>query len=212
MKLILVKHSSPEIDPDAPANRWKLSSEGRLLCASLADRLAGHAVDSVISSTEPKAVETGELIAQTLRRPFQRVEGLHEHDRNDVEYFHDSVDFDNAVHSLFDNPNELVFGRETADEARQRFSGALDSFLRAYEGHSLAVVAHGTVISLFAAGKTGTDPYALWKRLNTPSYVVLTLPELQLIEVVDSVGEVPSRVLKNSFHNPFGTLSSKEKG
>ena len=193
MKLILVKHSSPEIDPDLPANRWKLSSEGRLLCASLADRLAGHAVDSVISSTEPKAVETGELIAHTLRRPFHRIEGLHEHDRSDVGYFHDSEDFDNAVHSLFDNPSELVFGRETADEAHQRFSEALESFLRGYEGRNLAVVAHGTVISLFAARNAGADPYALRKRLSTPSYVVITLPELQLIEVMDCVGEIPKR-------------------
>ncbi|MCH7625614.1 MAG: histidine phosphatase family protein [Chloroflexi bacterium] len=92
---------------------------------------------------------------------------MHEHDRNDVEYFHDSVDFDNAVHSLFDNPNELVFGRETADEAHQRFSGALDSFLRAYEGHSLAVVAHGTVISLFYSQKDGHRPL---RAMEAPEY------------------------------------------
>ncbi len=70
--------------------------------------------------------------------------------------------------------------------------------LRAFQGHSkarsLAVVAHGTVISLYVARKTGADPYALWKRLNTPSYVVMTLPELQLIEVVEIVvnGACPS--------------------
>ncbi len=194
MKLILVKHSSPEIDPDVPSNRWKLSSEGRRLCASLADRLSSHAVDSVISSTEPKAVETGELLAQTLRKPFQRVEGLHEHDRSDVGYFHNSEKFDEAVQSLFEKPHEPVFGAETADDARQRFSGALEGFLRGYEGRNLAVVAHGTVISLFVARNTGAGPYALWKRLKTPSYVVMALPEYRLIEVVESVvkGACPS--------------------
>ena len=65
--------------------------------------------------------------------------------------------------------------------------------MRAFEGRSLAVVAHGTAISLFAARKTGTDPYALSKRLKSPSYVLIALPELQLNKVVDGVGENPKR-------------------
>ena len=64
MKLILVRHSSPEIDPDVPANRWRLSNEGRLLCASLADWLAGHAVDSVIEIVD-SAVKTPKRPAPT---------------------------------------------------------------------------------------------------------------------------------------------------
>ncbi len=108
MKLILVKHSLPEIDPGVPANMWKLSSEGRRLCVSLADRLSSHALDSVISSTEPRAVETGKILVRALRKPFHHIEGLHEHDRSDVGYFHDSEYLDNAVYSLFERPSELV--------------------------------------------------------------------------------------------------------
>ncbi len=188
MKLFLVKHSLPEIDPGVSANKWKLSSEGRRLCVSLAGQLSGHALDLVISSTEPKAVETGKILARALRKPLYHIEGLHEHDRSDVGYFHDGEDFDNAVHSLFEKPNELVFGRETADEAHQRFSGALEGSLGGFDGRNLAVVAHGTVISLYVARMTGVDPYALWQRLKSPSYVVIALPELKLVKVVDSVG------------------------
>lgn len=187
MKLILIKHSQPEIDPGVPANQWKLSSEGRELCKCLAKKLSGYEIDSVISSTEPKAVETGEMLAHSFGRPFRRVDGLHEHDRSDVAYLHDAEDFNRAVHSLFDKPAEPVFGRETADMAHQRFSDAIDSVLEAYEGRGLAVVAHGTVISLYVARKTGADPFTLWKRLETPSFVVMDLPGYQLVEVVGSV-------------------------
>ena len=187
MKLILIKHSLPEIDPDVPANQWLLSSEGRGLCANLAIQLSGYEIDSVISSTEPKAVETGEMLAHSLGKPFRRVDGLHEHDRGDVGYLHRAEDFNRAVHSLFDKPAELVFGRETADVAHQRFSDAIDSVLETYEGRGLAVVAHGTVISLYVARKTGADPFTMWKRLDTPSYIVIDLPEFQIVKVVGSV-------------------------
>ncbi len=191
MKLILIKHSLPEIDPDVPANQWPLSSEGRGLCASLAIQLSGYEIDSVISSTEPKAVETGEMLAHSLGRPFRRVEGLHEQDRSDVGYIHDAEYLNRAVHSLFDKPAELVFGRETADVAHQRFSDAIDSVLEVFEGRCLAIVAHGTVISLYVARKTGADPFTMWKRLDTPSFVVFDLPGYQLVKVVDSVRKLP---------------------
>jgi len=156
----------------------------------LAQLLLCHAVDSVISSTEPKACETGKLLAHTLGKPFHRVEGLHEHDRGHVGHFQDGEDFGSAVRYLFERPMEPVFGRETADEAQRRFSDALDGVLRAFEGENLAVVAHGTVISIYVASNAGVEPYVLWKRLGSPSYVVMTLPQLQLVKIVESGGEI----------------------
>ena len=115
MKLILVKHSLPEIDPGLSANRWKLSSEGRRLCLSQADQPSNHTVDSVISGTEPKAVETGKILARALGRPFHHIEGLHEHDGSDVGYFHDGEDFDKAVYSPFENPSEPALSAVRSD-------------------------------------------------------------------------------------------------
>ena len=170
MKLILIRHSLPEVDTGVPANMWRLSCEGRRLCMSLARQLSRRAIDSVISSTEPKAVETGEMLAHSLGKPFRSVEGLHEHDRSDVGYFHDVEAFDEAVQSLFERPSEPVFGRETADEAHQRFSDTLEDSIRTFEGRSLAVVAHGTAISLYVARMTGADPLRI---MEAPEYALV---------------------------------------
>ena len=56
-----------------------------------------------------------------------------------------------------------------------------------HAGESVVTVTHGTVISLFVAERAGVDPYNLWRQLDLPSYVVLSVPELKLIEVVGSV-------------------------
>ena len=58
LKLILVRHSSPEIVPAVPADQWPLSEAGRLRCKTLAKKLAAHHPNVVVSSTEIKALET----------------------------------------------------------------------------------------------------------------------------------------------------------
>src|SRR5215813_12145936 len=78
--LILVKHALPEIIPPLPARQWHLSEVGRTQCVLLTDHLATYAPSALISSSEPKVLETAQLVAQRLHTNVQIVDGLHEHD------------------------------------------------------------------------------------------------------------------------------------
>lgn len=78
-------------------------------------------------------------------------------------------------------------GRETAIEARERFANALESVLGRYKEGNIAVVAHGTVISLSVAHRAGLQPYDYWKELDLPSFAVMSLPGLSLLATVDSI-------------------------
>jgi broad specificity phosphatase PhoE len=55
--------------------------------------------------------------------------------------------------------------------------------VESHPNQNLAIVAHGTVISLFVSRLTNADPFLLWKRLGLPSFVVLSLPDSQIIAV-----------------------------
>src|SRR5436190_12024140 len=83
-KMILIKHAAPEVVPDVPSERWRLSEAGRQRCAPLAEAIRPHAPGLIVSSLEPKAAETGELVAARLGVAFETAEGLHEHDRSNV--------------------------------------------------------------------------------------------------------------------------------
>jgi broad specificity phosphatase PhoE len=74
---------------------------------------------------------------------------------------------------FFARPTERIFGDESANEARARFAEAINSVLREYSGRTVGIVAHGTVIALYAAPHFHTGPAALWKRLQHPSFVVI---------------------------------------
>ena len=82
-------------------------------------------------------------------------------------------------------------GQETAEQASARFDAAVQSVLLEYSDN-LAIVAHGTVMSLFAAKHTDIDARSLWKRLGMPAMLVFSLPEMALVEIVENFEASPS--------------------
>jgi broad specificity phosphatase PhoE len=56
-----------------------------------------------------------------------------------------------------------------------------------YVEQNVMAFTHGTVLTLFVARVTGLEPFALWKRLGLPSFVVLSLPQLELVRVVEKL-------------------------
>ncbi len=187
--LILVRHSLPEMVTGVPAGEWHLSAEGRRRCAALAERLAAYELAAVVSSQEPKAVETGQIVAETLGLPFETAPGLHEHERGVVKGLGSREDFQAQVARFFEHPDELALGYETADEAHARFARAIASVIERHPATDLAIVSHGTVMTLFITRTAGLDPIPFWIGLGLPSFVVLSLPDLDFLEMVADVDE-----------------------
>jgi broad specificity phosphatase PhoE len=188
--LILVKHARPEIEPEQPAAQWALSEAGREACEPLAQALAVWKPEALVASTEAKAAETARLTAERLGVPWRTAPGLYEHDRTDTPYFAAEADYAAHVEALFLRPDERVYGRETAREALNRFSVALDAAVAKYAGRCVAVVAHGTVIALYSAHlwhMDGRAGYDLWRRLGLPSLVIARAPRLSEPLVVGRV-------------------------
>ena len=79
--------------------------------------------------------------------------------------------------ALFTRPTERAFGQESATEARLRFAAAVEQLLSQETGRRPALVAHGTVIALYAAPLLGLDPFALWHKMSHPSFLVLALQQ-----------------------------------
>ena len=148
-----------------PADEWRLSEDGRLRCVALAKRLAAHEPRVLLSSSEPKARETAELVAPALRLEVVMADGLRETARRTVGLL-PRDDFDRGIQALFERPDQVVFGEESAAEALSRFEAAVGGV-----PEPAVVVTHGTVLSLYAAAKTGRDPYELWRSLELPDVV-----------------------------------------
>ena len=182
--LILVKHSVPEVVQDVQAREWVLSDVGKIRAERLADRLVSYQPEIVVSSIEPKAAQTAEIIAQRLGLSVQMIEGLHEHDRSKSPYY-SSAEFQQLIQDFFAQPDTLIFGSETAHQALNRFRVAVDHALNLFDNKAVVIVAHGTVISLFVEWLTGCNGYDLWRELDLPSFARIDIQSKQLLEVIN---------------------------
>lgn len=184
-RLVLVKHALPQIDASKPPREWHLGAEGEAQAKRLAERLRAFEPLRMVTSPEPKAARTAELAAAELGLTVACVDGLQEIDRPALRLM--SREEHAAVNqAIFTEPDRRVLGSESAREALERFSAALGSELRKNPGLPLVVTTHGTVISLFVGNHNAIDAFALWKRLECPSWVVLEDPAFTLVEVVDN--------------------------
>jgi broad specificity phosphatase PhoE len=172
-KLLLIKHARPQVDPNVSSEHWTLSEEGREKSAALAQSLREYDFASIISSSEPKAVETAEILGKTLAKPVRTGNDLFEHDRSNVPHM-ESREFISMVALFFKEPNRLVLGNETADEAYDRFAAAVDEIIAAEKG-DVAIVTHGTVLALFAQRRAGQDPFTIWRRMGLPSFMAMEI-------------------------------------
>jgi broad specificity phosphatase PhoE len=180
-RLILVRHSLPDIRREVPAAQWRLSPDGLARARALARRVHPVGASTIFTSREPKAAETASALAREWGVEVEEVEGLHEHERPHAKML-SREEFEQMVRELFERPRELVFGAETADGARRRFTMAVMRLLATRPG-DVVVVTHGTVMTLFVAEAAGVEPFAFWKRQQMPFAVMLTIPELRIEQI-----------------------------
>ena len=176
----------PQVDVETPAHEWRLGPVGVAGAGAIATSLGRRYVPSrIVASREPKATQTGAIIAERLHLPLLTPDGLHEHDRRAIRFL-PADEFASRIRDLFAHPETAVFGSESARAALARFTAAVDLITHEDSG-DVVIVSHGTVISLFVGARANVDAAQLWATLGLPSYVALELPSHRIIEIVAAV-------------------------
>jgi broad specificity phosphatase PhoE len=168
--LLLIRHAAPLIVRDAPAREWPLSQAGQRACEEFAERLAGYHITAIISSVEAKARQTAAILAARLHLTPGVDAELNEHRRENVPYLGRPA-FEEAIRRLFAVPDTLVFGQETATQAYSRFAGAVQRALAAHLTGDVALVTHGTVMTLYAERHASVEAFTFWQALAMPDLV-----------------------------------------
>jgi broad specificity phosphatase PhoE len=167
--LILVRHARPQIEPDVPPPLWRLSAEGRAAAAGLAARIAPFAPAAVLASTEPKAVETAEILAAPLGLTVAADAAFAEHHRPDWPFQLDPAAVRARVLRVLAEPALSVESAETGDAAVSRFAAGL----AVQSARPLIVVTHGTVLSLYLGRKAWLEAAEFWRGLGAPEALIL---------------------------------------
>lgn len=158
--------------------QWQLGERGKAQAVEVARRLSAWSPFHLFSSHEPKAMQTAEIIAETLGLEHKVFAGLEEFDRPKLPIM--NVDEHHQRNrAIFLNQTQPILGVESGNDALKRFDDALFRLHQEYPDDNLAIVTHGTVMSLFLAHYNSTDGFEVWKRLQCGDFVVVSRPNCQ---------------------------------
>lgn len=156
---------------DAASNGWTLSDAGREAAKALASRLLRFGFADLFSSPEPKAMQTAQIIADRIGGQIQTDVRLREHERSSVGFL-ERDRFKASIASIFDKPDVIAYGDESADAVYARFSSAIDDAVARSTG-PVAAVTHGTAITIYVSRLVGIAPMPFWTRLGMPVAIVI---------------------------------------
>jgi len=157
---LYITHSEVVIDPSIPIPGWGLSETGRARMFRFAERDLLPADARIVASTEQKARDAAEILAERLGTGFETDHRLGENDRSSTGYL-PPEQFEVHVEKLFGAPDQSANGWETAEDAQRRTVVAVKD-LASYQDpvRLLVIVGHGCVGTLLKCD-LGGRPIAL---------------------------------------------------
>ena len=156
--MYFITHPNVVISRDVPVPRWPLSELGKKrMRAGLAQPWIQD-ITAIYCSTEQKAIDGAEILAQHLGLGFTQIEELGENDRSATGFLPPD-EFERVADQFFARPHESVRGWERAIDAQARV-------VRAVEGikaeATIAIVSHGAVGTLLYCYLAGEPIARRW--------------------------------------------------
>ena len=152
-----ITHPQVVIDPNVDIQKWGLSQLGQSRVAALAASGVLDGTSVVFSSTETKALETAQPLADALGISVVRREGMHENDRSASGFLKPDL-FEDTADQFFANPFESVRGWETAQNAQRRVVAEYETCLSSAPARGdILFVGHGAVGTLLFCHLAGLE-------------------------------------------------------
>ena len=164
-----VRHAMPVVEEEVDSTRWHLDEATRALAEAWAGRLeVGEGIAALVTSTEPKAVETAEAIARRWGSDVVTDARLREAVRPWIGTGYRAM----AHRYLRGEPHA---GWEPHDAVEQRMADALVDAASARGTGAVVIVTHGLALSLHLGDELGGDfdRESFWSRLAFPDAWVL---------------------------------------
>jgi broad specificity phosphatase PhoE len=156
ISVFFITHPDVVIDPGVPIPEWPLNERGRARMRALAACAWMRAVRSIFASSERKARDGAQILADGLGiGRYDVVKGLGESDRSATGYL-PRREFEAMVDAFFAQPQTSVRGWESAVDAQARIIRAVERIVSQDAGDGdLAIIGHGgtgTLLYCWLAG------------------------------------------------------------
>lgn len=163
MKLYLITHAHTQIERDANATKWRLSTTGAAEAEALTHERFWDEVEGVVLSSEPKTHRTVAPVLAQRSLPI-RIDARFDELRRGSGWIDD---YAARVEQVLAVPEQPIGGWESAASALARFLDGVAALTEQTE-RALALVSHGLVLSLYRAHLLGFNRvrFADWRALS----------------------------------------------
>jgi len=156
--MYFITHPNVVISREVPVPRWPLSELGKQRMRAGLRQPWVREIGAIYCSTEQKAIDGAEILAQHLGLGFTQIAELGENDRSATGFLPPD-EFERVADEFFARPHESVRGWERAIDAQARV-------VRAVEGikaeRTIAIVSHGAVGTLLYCYLAGEPIARRW--------------------------------------------------
>ena len=159
-----VRHAMPAVEEGVDPARWHLDEVTRAHTLAWADRLeVGGGIGALVSSTEPKALETAAAIAERWSAEVRPDERLREADRPWI-----GTGYRAMAHRYL--RGERHDGWEPQEAVAERVAAAVADAHDVAAGGPVVIVGHGLSLSIHLGDRLGSDfdRESFWSRLAFP--------------------------------------------
>lgn len=153
-RFLYLTHPQVRVDPAVPVPEWGLSDLGAARARAFAAAPGLAAFRRIVASTEVKAKEAAQILADALGLQVEVRAGLHENDRSATGYLPEP-EFQAMADAFFAHPHESVRGWEKAADAQARIVSAVTAALAEAPGVPTVFVGHGGVGTLLLCHLAG---------------------------------------------------------
>jgi len=161
-----VTHPNVLISRDVPVPDWPLSELGRTRMTRGLSQPWMKSVTSIYSSTEQKAIDGAQILAQHLALSFKQVSELGENDRSSTGFL-PPTEFEAVADEFFAKPDTSIRGWERAIDAQSRIVEAVERLIALDQTTgAIAIVSHGAVGALLYCKLAGK---AIDRRYDQPA-------------------------------------------
>jgi len=173
MKIILIRHSKTDRNPDIPITCWGLSDKGIDLAKKLSKQEIIKKLDVVYTSFQTKALETAVIIAKAYAIPVKPDDRLTEVTSFTGSFEKDYEKYSQNVYDFYQGNIERINNGETKIEALHRFNNALEDISqRELQNEYVGIISHGNILTLFTAQYRDLDCYKLHTQIKQPDIAI----------------------------------------
>jgi broad specificity phosphatase PhoE len=169
--IYLLRHAESNIDLSRPARNWSITLDGKEKARALASNEAIGSIHGIVHSSEKKARQTADTIAEGLDVQMYELSGLDELKREHKGVLTEE-EYRERVRDTLSNMDRPVIGWESGASALKRFESAVNKVNIMFHRKNILVVSHGIVLTAYFCKLKNFESiaYERWRQLKFLSW------------------------------------------